>query len=123
MGLKRNNFIDYIFTSKINKVKASHSWKEAKEKIPISLKQRVWKTYFPNNKKKRCPITKCKKFILSDKFSTGHIVSEDNNGTLDLDNLYPICTGCNSQMGSKNWEDFDNDSYLKIQERIEELEV
>jgi len=123
LGLKRNNFIDYIFTSKIKKIRPNHSWKEAKDVIPKKLKNEVWKIYYQEKTKKKCPITDCKKFISSNSFSTGHLISEQHGGKLNIDNLHPICISCNSKMGIKKWEDFDNSSYLKIIDTQERLEI
>ena len=123
LGLKNNNFTDYIFTCKNNKITPYHNWKECKAVIPKQLKTDVWKTYFNNKIKKRCPITDCKKFITNENFSTGHIISEANNGTLKIDNLYPICISCNSKMGTKNWQSFDNNSYQKIIKKQEQIDI
>ena len=39
-------------------------------------------------------------------FHTGHYISEANGGEVKLDNLRPICKGCNLSMGTTNMEDF-----------------
>lgn len=123
LGLKNNNFIDYIFTSKNNKISAHHNWKVCKEVIPKQIKTEVWQTYYNTNNKKCCPITDCKKIITNVNFSTGHIISEANKGTLKLDNLHPICVSCNSKMGTKNWQLFDEYSYQKIIKQQEILDI
>lgn len=121
MGLKNNNFIDYIFTSKNNKITPFHKWKENKQKIPKKNKDNVWNIYYKSKTKKQCPITNCKKFITKNKFHAGHIISEKNGGTIDDDNLHPICSTCNGKMGTKNWDKYDKLSYLKIMKQQEEL--
>jgi len=123
LGLKNNNFIDYIFTSKNNKISAHHEWKTCKDVISKQIKTDVWKTYYNNKTKKCCPITDCKKFITNVNFSTGHIISEANKGTLQIDNLHPICVSCNSKMSTKNWQLFDESSYYKIIKQQEILDI
>jgi 5-methylcytosine-specific restriction endonuclease McrA len=39
-------------------------------------------------------------------FVVGHIVSIKNGGETSLENLLPICTLCNSSMGTMNMDDF-----------------
>ena len=119
LGLKNCNFIDYVMTSKEKKITPMHYYKNVKDNISVKLKKDVWTFYYKNKTKKQCPITGCSKFVTSKKFSTGHIISEKNNGVLEIENLHPICNLCNSKMASKNWKDYDLLSYnkiLKIQE-------
>lgn len=123
MGLKNNNFINYIFTSKEKKIIPTHFWKVSKEKISTNLKDKVWNTYFKNQNKKQCPINNCNKYITKHSFSTGHIVSELNKGNTDINNLYPICSNCNSSMGTKNWKDYDIISYTNILNKQESIEI
>ena len=123
MGLKNNNFINYIFTSKEKKIIPTHFWKVSKEKISTNLKDKVWNTYFENQNKKQCPINNCNKYITKHSFSTGHIVSELNKGNTDINNLYPICSNCNSSMGTKNWKDYDIISYTNILNKQESIGI
>lgn len=44
--------------------------------------------------------------ITQHNFHCGHIVAECNGGTLDINNLLPICNVCNSSMGSMNMNEF-----------------
>jgi len=39
-------------------------------------------------------------------FACGHIISEYEGGSLDVNNLRPVCTTCNSSMGIRNMRDF-----------------
>lgn len=123
LGLKNNNFIDYIFTSKTSKIIPEHHWKTAKDTISNNLKEQVWTTYFGQQQKKQCPIENCKRFINCKAFSTGHIISEANKGKIELNNLYPLCSRCNSSMGSKNWIEYDIISYNKIISKQESLGI
>ena len=42
-------------------------------------------------------------------FHGGHFKSEKNGGKISVNNIIPICSGCNSSMGSKNM-----DNYLEL---------
>ena len=39
-------------------------------------------------------------------FHGGHFKSEKNGGKINVNNIIPICSGCNSSMGSKNMNDY-----------------
>ena len=41
----------------------------------------------------------------------GHVNSEASGGDLSIQNLRPICSGCNKSMGTKNMFDYMNDFY------------
>ena len=36
----------------------------------------------------------------------GHVISEKNGGTHEINNLRPICFACNHSMGTENMIDF-----------------
>ena len=109
-SLKRSNFIDYLFSNKNNKVTPYHQFRKPKVTIPFRLKTKVWKNEFGKHIYGICPISTCNNQIKKASFSCGHIISEANDGELTEDNLRPICKSCNSSMGGKNWEDYDNES-------------
>jgi 5-methylcytosine-specific restriction endonuclease McrA len=49
----------------------------------------------------------CKKVTISNtNFDVGHVLSEKNGGTHEINNLRPICFACNHSMGSENMIDF-----------------
>ena len=98
-GLKKSNFINYVLDNEI----PNHEFKYSKSKIPPRLRIMVWGKYYGENKSANCPI--CNIVITSgpNGFHCGHIISEKNGGKTILENLKPICKGCNLEMGSKNW--------------------
>lgn len=77
-----------------------------KKAIPLALKRKVWDATFGEDVGKAlCPC--CKLTIVTQmSFSCGHIIAEFNGGELKLDNLRPICSSCNSSMGTKNMDQF-----------------
>jgi 5-methylcytosine-specific restriction endonuclease McrA len=49
----------------------------------------------------------CKKVTITNtNFDVGHVLSENNGGTHEINNLRPICGACNHSMGSENMIDF-----------------
>jgi 5-methylcytosine-specific restriction endonuclease McrA len=71
-----------------------------KKVISQQLRSEVWRKHVGAEKGKTiCPI--CKETpIFMDKFSAGHVVAEAQGGELTVENLRPICTHCNSRMGT-----------------------
>ncbi len=72
-----------------------------KKIIPPKLRELVWKTYIGNNITQPCPICEITE-ITSFSFECGHVISECNGGTNDIENLRAICKSCNSSMGIKH---------------------
>lgn len=80
--------------------------KNKKTPIPKKIKQLVWNKYIGEEHGtalcKCCEVT----VISQMDFVCGHIISEYNGGTVTIDNLKPICSLCNSSMGTKNIDEF-----------------
>ena len=77
-----------------------------KTPIPKCIKDASWAKYVGNE----CAKTKClccdRTDILMNSFVAGHIISEKNHGKVTVDNIIPICNGCNSSMGIRNMHEF-----------------
>lgn len=73
-----------------------------KKKIPSKIRQTIWNTYigiqYGQGKCYCCDF----EIISQANFHCGHIISEKEGGSLDIDNLRPICGNCNSSMGIEN---------------------
>ena len=100
-------------TKKINKNivndnddKQNKTKKIKKKTIPPSLKIKVWNKHIGDEiGKSKCLC--CNVIdIYQASFSCGHIISEHCGGELKLNNLKPICSSCNSSMGTKNMDDY-----------------
>ena len=80
--------------------------KKKKERIPAHIKTIVWRTYIGNEK----PEAKCyccrHETIDIRNFECGHVVAEAKGGPLTVDNLRPICRGCNGAMGTVSMEEY-----------------
>ena len=70
------------------------------------MKMLVWKRWVGNDK----GTTKCfccgVNDILMISFVAGHYISEHNGGDISVENIRPICTQCNSSMGTRNMDEF-----------------
>lgn len=91
------------------KRKAAEEKKEAKRKkqsIPKNVRSIVWNHYIGEDIiKHKCLC--CKKVTISNtNYEVGHVLSEKNGGTHEINNLRPICFACNHSMGSENMVDF-----------------
>jgi hypothetical protein len=81
---------------------------EKRKAIPKRIRELVWNTYVGRN----IGTTKCfccndeDKLISQMDFEAGHIISHANGGKATVENLRPICRGCNASMGKKNMNDY-----------------
>ena len=77
-------------------------------KIPKAVRQQVWLDKFGEVYKSKCHVSWCNNIITAFEFHCGHDVPQSKGGTIDLTNLYPICTSCNLSMGDrytiKEWD-------------------
>tara|TARA_Y100000389_G_scaffold191589_1_gene218000 strand:- start:3346 stop:4383 length:1038 start_codon:yes stop_codon:yes gene_type:complete len=99
-SLKNNNFSEYLLNRNI---KPHHKFKKEKKRITKKLKKEVWYNEFNNKKEGKCPYKNCKTIITEKDYSCGHIISEYNGGETSINNLKPMCYGCNNKLGKRNW--------------------
>lgn len=80
--------------------------KKKKQSIPKNVKVIVWNHFIGEDIiKHKCLC--CKKVTIANtNFEVGHVTSEKNSGTHEINNLRPICFACNHSMGSENMIDF-----------------
>lgn len=80
--------------------------KYKKKTIPKKIREMVWDKYIGLEKgTAKCMC--CKTTIIKQmQFHCGHVVSEKCGGTMNIDNLRPICATCNLSMGTKNMNEF-----------------
>ena len=80
--------------------------KKKKQSIPKNVRVIIWNHYIGEDIiKHKCLC--CKKVTISNtNFDVGHVLSEKNGGTHEINNLRPICFACNHSMGSENMIDF-----------------
>ena len=80
--------------------------KNKKQSIPKNVRIIIWNNYIGEDIiKHKCLC--CKKVTISNtNYEVGHVMSEKNGGTHEINNLRPICFSCNHSMGSENMIDF-----------------
>jgi len=80
--------------------------KKKKQSIPKNVRVIIWNHYIGEDIiKHKCLC--CKKALISNtNFEVGHVISEKNGGTHEINNLRPICFACNHSMGTENMIDF-----------------
>jgi hypothetical protein len=80
--------------------------KPIRKTIPLALKRIVWNKYIGEEIGKTTCLC-CKLTDISQmSFSCGHIISDYNGGGINIENLKPICSSCNSSMGTQNMDEF-----------------
>ncbi len=84
-----------------------------KKRIPKKIKNDSWDKYI--GKDIACELCICCKTtkIYAKDFIAGHIISEYNGGDVTVDNIMPICSGCNLSMSTENMRDFIENHYPK----------
>jgi len=75
--------------------------KHKKEQIPKRIREMVWTTYNGTVFEDKCYVDWCDNNINVFNFQVGHDIPESKGGTLDINNLKPICGSCNLSMGNK----------------------
>jgi 5-methylcytosine-specific restriction endonuclease McrA len=88
------------------KKKEKEEAKKKKQNIPKQVRIIVWNHYIGEDIiKHKCLC--CKKVTITNtNFDVGHVLSEKNGGTHEINNLRPICGACNHSMGTENMIDF-----------------
>ena len=75
--------------------------KFTKKTIPKTVKNQVWNEHNnPDSKIGKCFVCKCS--IGFENFHCGHIEAESTGGSNTIDNLRPVCSLCNTSMGTQN---------------------
>lgn len=90
----------------INKKRNEHK-QIKKEIIPKRIRELVWTTHNTEVFSNKCYVSWCDNKINVFNFQVGHDIPESKGGTIDIDNLKPICGNCNLSMSNnysiKEW--------------------
>ena len=92
--------------------------------IPHCIRFQTWRKHFITMDG-YCIV--CTSPISADNFTCGHIVSKYRGGTLNINNLEPICVSCNSSMKTQNLYEYKKklnfpvEYFIKAEERINKL--
>lgn len=94
-----------------NNIPNKITYSSKKQKISKAIRTACWEKYLKDSSQGtyqvKCPIKICNNMINPMTFQCGHIISEKNNGKVELSNLKPICSSCNGSMATKNWDEFE----------------
>lgn len=85
--------------------------KKKKKTIPKNKRSSVWSKTNGDKNKAKCYSCGIVKLDYQGSWECGHVMSENDGGTLDVNNLKPICSNCNKTMGTKNMNDFIKECY------------
>ena len=85
--------------------------KKRKKNIPQKLRLDIWNKYIGADARTgKCLC--CRNTVIAlENFQAGHIISEKNGGKVHIDNLRPICVGCNQSMGIQNMDEYIKEHY------------
>jgi hypothetical protein len=84
--------------------------KNKKIKIPINKRQEVWDKWIGNISTSKCFCCRNNEIKIAN-FEVGHVIAEANGGTLDVKNLRPVCSACNTSMGTTHMEEYMGKNY------------
>ena len=89
-----------------------------KKTIPGALREQVWLLHCGDKHfKHKCLVTWCENIMTPFMFEVGHNIPESKGGTLDIDNLRPICAKCNRSMG----DHYTIDEFSQLSKRTSHL--
>tara|TARA_B110000046_G_C12801884_1_gene317548 strand:- start:144 stop:464 length:321 start_codon:yes stop_codon:yes gene_type:complete len=69
--------------------------------IPKAIREQCWIINIGRKYESKCYIKWCRNQINVFDFHVGHDIPESKGGTLDINNLKPICSRCNLSMGDR----------------------
>ena len=72
-----------------------------KQTIPGALREQVWIGHMGRVFEGKCKTPWCSNKITVYDFQVGHDIPESKGGTLDLENLVPLCAKCNLSCGDR----------------------
>ena len=88
-----------------------------KANIPKAIREQCWLAIVGKKYKSKCYIKWCKNTMTVFDFHVGHDKPESKGGTLDIENLKPICARCNLSMSDnytiQEWNELSPDKDKK----------
>ncbi len=91
--------------------------------IPPMLRKQVWEKHMKDSRSAYGLCYVCRKEIHILEFECGHVLSHVDGGSLDVENLRPICGSCNKSMGSKLLFDYIKEKFPAHYPLVEEDEL
>lgn len=72
-----------------------------KKRIPKAVREAVWVKHVGKKYEHKCLTHWCPNTMTVFDFQTSHNIPESKGGSMELDNLFPLCGRCNLSMGSQ----------------------
>ena len=92
--------------------------RKRKQNIPKAIREQCWLLTMGKTFENKCFINWCDNTINVFDFNVGHDIPESKGGTLNLNNLKPICARCNASMGNnftiKEWDNLNKNKNKNI---------
>jgi hypothetical protein len=89
-----------------------------KKRIPKKIKEEVWVKTNGNKFTAECYVNWCSNKINVFNYHVGHNIPESKGGTLELNNLLPICDRCNLSMSNnytiQEWGDIFKPNQISL---------
>lgn len=94
-----------------------------KQKVPKHVREEIWDCWI-GKALGTAPCYCCRKTEISQlNFECGHVEPESKGGKMTIENLRPVCRGCNSSMGQTDMRDYVKMFYNReLDEPLESLE-
>jgi hypothetical protein len=89
-----------LFTKSRKILSKSSSMKKKKNNIPSKIRQMTWRKYIGNTMDGMCWSCGCD--ICNENWHCGHVLASSKGGPNTVENLRPLCQGCNLSMGNKH---------------------
>ena len=83
------------------KVQKQEPEKKRKAKIPASVQEAIWIQKMGRIFEGKCLVPWCPNLINVFDYHAGHNIPESKGGSIDPENLFPICARCNLSMGDR----------------------
>lgn len=108
---KENDTYVYRWVRDVLKIRPKKK-RPPKRSIPKALKKKLWAEYVGDRAKTTCFCCRMNT-IEQIEYDAGHVIAESKGGQTTVANLRPICSSCNTDMGSTTMTTFmkTNDAY------------
>ena len=105
--------IEDSLKSAVVAIKTFHSTpKPDRRGVPTALREKVWRKHntFKVGGEYRCSMDGkcfcCQSAVTYNDHQSGHIISDRHGGKIAMDNLRPVCSSCNKNMGAANMYEY-----------------
>lgn len=108
-GTKKSHLLTALFDKGFKK--------NIRKNIPAKLKKTSWIGIYGNVAAANCYCCSKKEITLQTS-QGGHVISHANGGLVELKNIIPICSSCNSAMSDTNMDTYMEEQKLTVPEEL-----